>query len=345
MNLSTRSFTFSWKYGLWSLLASTVFVPLAFWGVPLEEVWRSVQQADWRAVLLAVLLFVLTTLAKTWRWQLFFPARRVKFVSCFAALIVGQVVNFLLPARLGEVARIYILRRREGERAALALGTIGAEKIVELAALCILMVLVAPFVPWPAWLRDPSLRVTAFVLGALMVLSIGFVQQERLRAVWSWLARKLAGAHSERIAQQFDLTLIGFAPLRQFQSLWPIALWSLAIWCLMIATNYVLCFAFGIEPSWLMATVLLLVLQVGVSVPSTPGKIGVFQYLAALTLSLFGVPRELALGYGMVLYLVVLMPQLVMALPFVWAYSHKIETPSTLESFTETPVVSEKTVI
>jgi hypothetical protein len=318
MKASMSSFTFSWKHGLWSLVATGVFVPLAFWGASLEEVWRHIQQANWQAVAVAVGLFMLTTLAKTWRWRLFFQPRRVKFISCLAALTIGQVVNFLLPARLGEIARIYILRRREGERAALALGTIGAEKLLELTALCSLSLLVAPFAPWPTWLQEPSLRVTTFVLGAILLLAISFVQQSRLRAVWSWCARQLTRTHAERMAQQFDLTLLGFAPLRQLHTLGPLAFWSLAIWGLMIATNYALFFAFSIEPSWLTATILLLVLQIGVSVPSTPGKIGVFQYLAVLTLTLFGVPRELALGYGMLLYLIVLVPQLMVALPFVW---------------------------
>jgi hypothetical protein len=67
-----------------------------------------------------------------------------------------------------------------------------------------------------------------------------------------------------------------------------------------------------------MATVLLLVLQIGVAVPSTPGKVGVFQTLAVLTLSLFAVDRALAFSYGLLLYVVVAAPQMITAGPFVW---------------------------
>lgn len=296
------------------MLASLIFVPLAFWGVSLDEVWRILQQADWRPMLIAALLFVLTLIAKTARWQLFFQPR-LAFTPLFAALTIGQVVNFLLPARLGEVARVYVLRRRAHERVARILGTIGGEKLVELSALMIVTLLVAPFVPLPNWLRDPSLRLSALVLGGVGLLVLVFMQQSRLRRLATWLGSMLLRAEPVRLEKQFDLTIEGFAPLRQ-RAL-GILLWSLFVWFLMIATNYALCFALPIHPSWLVATVLLLVLQVGVAVPSTPGKIGVFQALVTLTLSLFGVSRELALSYGLLLYLVIVVPQMLTAGPFV----------------------------
>ncbi len=316
MNTPLTPPTFSLRHLLWSLLASLIFVPLAFWGVSLDDVWRIVQQADWRPVALAALLFVLTLAAKSARWQLFFQPR-LSFLSLFAALTIGAAVNFFLPARLGEVARLYVLRRREGEAAARILGTIGAEKLIELVALFVLTLLVAPFVPFPAWLRDPSLRLSALVLGAVLLLSAIFMQQSRLRRLWTWLGAKVFRVESPRIENQFDLTLGGFAPLRQ-RTVLPIALWSFVIWAMMIATNWLLFFALAMPPSWLVATVLLIVLQIGVAVPTTPGKVGVVPALARLTLTLFGVNQQLAFSYGVILYLVVTVPQVVVAGPFVF---------------------------
>jgi len=99
MNTPFTPPTFSLRHLLWSLLASLIFIPLAFWGVSLDEVWRIVQQADWRPVLLAAILFVLTLAAKTARWQLFFQPR-LNFVSLFAALSIvsGQKRASILHA-------------------------------------------------------------------------------------------------------------------------------------------------------------------------------------------------------------------------------------------------------
>jgi glycosyltransferase 2 family protein len=144
------------------------------------------------------------------------------------------------------------------------------------------------------------------------------VQQSRLRSIWGWLGARFLRIERARMERQFDLTVEGFAPLRNGSLRMRIVLWSLLIWWLMVATNYALFFALPLQPSWMVAIVMTIVLQVAVAVPSTPGKIGVFQYLATQTLTLFGVGREVALSYGVLLYLALFVPQLLIAGPFVW---------------------------
>ena len=305
----------SWQLA-WSALASVVFVPLAFRGVSLEEVGRILGEAHWGPIALAALLFVITVVAKAARWGLFFQ-RRLSWRSLFAAVTIGQSVNFLLPGRLGEVARVYVLRRREEDRVARILGTIGAEKFVDLIALVVLTVIVTPFMPLPAWLRDPSLRVSALSLAASLLLAVVYLQRARLRRLATWIAVRVLRSNPTIVGKQIDLTVDGFAPLADRKSIPAIVMATAIIWWLMVATNYALFFALPMQPSWLVSAVLLLVLHVGVAVPSTPGKIGVFQMLVNITLALFGVSRELALGYGLLLYLIIVLPQMAMAAPFV----------------------------
>jgi len=306
-----------------------LFIPLALFGVSWDDVWRILLQCDWRPVALAVMLFVLTLAAKTARWQVLFE-RPPAFASMFAALVIGQAGNFLLPARLGDVMRVYVLGRREGRPAALTIGTIAAEKLVELIVLIGLTALVAPFVPLPDWLWEPSARLGVIVLLGLALSGLLFLQQSRLRRLWAWLGAKILRSAPARTTEQFDLTVSGLSPLRQWPQVGRLVAWSALIWALMIATNYALFFALPIAPSWLMATVLLLVLQIGVAVPSTPGKVGVFQALAVLTLSLFAVDRVLAFSYGLLLYVVVAAPQLITAGPFVWQEAVCLRRPESM---------------
>ena len=70
-------------------------------------------------------------------------------------------------------------------------------------------------------------------------------------------------------------------------------------------------------PFW-ASLLLLVVLQIGTSVPSSPGRIGVFQYLVILTLSIFAVDRNLALGYSVILYLAVYAPMLIIGCYCLW---------------------------
>jgi uncharacterized protein (TIRG00374 family) len=309
--------TVSLRQLLWMATATLLFVPLALIGVSLDDVWRILLQSDWRPIALAITLFVLTVAAKTARWQVLFEPPPA-FDSLFAALVIGQAGNFLLPARLGDLMRIYVLGRREGKPPALTIGTIAAEKLVELIVLIGLTVLVAPFVPMPAGLWEPSARLGTLVAGGLVVCGLLLFQKSRLRRLWGWVSAKFLRVEPARSTRQFDLTLAGLAPLFNWPHSARLVAWSALIWALMIATNYVLFFALPIAPSWLMATVLLVVLQVGVAVPSTPGKVGVFQALVVLTLSLFAIDRALAFSYGLLLYVVIAAPQMLAAGPFVW---------------------------
>ncbi|TMC56430.1 MAG: flippase-like domain-containing protein [Chloroflexi bacterium] len=310
---------------VWALLVLAVATPLTFWGVSLEEVWRIMREADWRPIALAVVLFVLTLAAKSARWQIFFEPG-IRFSSILSALIIGVVVNFFLPARLGEVARLYVLRRREHAPGAQILGTIGAEKLVDLVALFALTLAITPFVPLPDWLRDPSLRVSMLALGAILLIAVSIVLNKRLQTAGRWLKATFFRRAGLGIARQAHLTLAGFAPLRQRKVL-PIGLWTFVIWAMMIATNWILFLALPMRPSWLIATVLLIVLQVGVAVPSVPGKIGIYQALVNLTLALFGISRELALSYGMLLYLVNVIPELIVMVPFAWQEVYRLREP------------------
>jgi hypothetical protein len=72
-------------------------------------------------------------------------------------------------------------------------------------------------------------------------------------------------------------------------------------------------------PLW-VSLLLLVVLQIGTAVPSSPGRIGVFQYLVVLCLSLLAMDRNVALGYSVALYMVIYVP---IALLGVWGLWHE----------------------
>jgi hypothetical protein len=84
--------------------------------------------------------------------------------------------------------------------------------------------------------------------------------------------------------------------------------WSLLIWAMTAFLNQLILWCLGIDVPLVAPLLLLVVLQIGVRVPSSPGSIGVFHYLSVVTLGLFGVEKELALSYGMLLHLVTYLP-------------------------------------
>jgi len=94
--------------------------------------------------------------------------------------------------------------------------------------------------------------------------------------------------------------------------------WSLLIWAMGILVNYIIFLALGLSLSFTAALFLLVVLQVGIAVPSVPGKLGIFQYLCILALAPFGVGKSSALSYSVLLYLVAVGPVLLLGAFFTW---------------------------
>jgi uncharacterized protein (TIRG00374 family) len=108
----------------------------------------------------------------------------------------------------------------------------------------------------------------------------------------------MGGSALSKAARAVD----GLEALRRPGRLILLAVVSVAIWFLSTATNYIIFLALHMEASWVQAFFLQVVLQAGVSIPSTPGKIGVFQVLCRWALGVFGVSASLGLAYGMLLY-------------------------------------------
>jgi glycosyltransferase 2 family protein len=294
---------------------SGLFLWLAFREVPLSAIADDLGALDWAFLLLALGVSVASTLARAARWRLlYYPHQnQVALMRLTGLLFISQMVNFLIPARVGELVRIVLLRSVSGSR---TLGTIAVEKLLDLLAL-LAFLLILPFtVTLPAWFKDSS---QGFMLLALVLFGLTLVLffiKDKLLTWLSALLRFLPAGWQERFQRILRQALTS---LDVFRDPWlglRLSGWSFLVWGMGVVLNYLLFHAFRLTLPISAALFLLLVLQVGISVPSIPGKLGVFQYLTILALVPFGVDRGMGLSYSLVLYLVVFGPHLVFGVIF-----------------------------
>jgi len=284
---------------------------LAVRGIDLREVWRGMRGADPLWVALALLAVLLTTAAKVGRWRGLFPeAGALRWGALARALVVGQLVNALLPARLGEVARFYVLGSDEGVSKATVVGTIAAEKAFDVLFLLMAAGLTAATASLPAWLHG-SLAGLAAVGAALLVVALALPHHWIVAAVERWTSR-LPGDLGARLGRLVERALAGLEGLRRPRLAAEACAWSVVIWALAAGTNLVLFWAFGLPLSVGPALLLLTLLHVGMAPPSSPGRLGVFHALTVVALSTFGVERAVGLAYATVLHAVVYLPQIVL---------------------------------
>jgi hypothetical protein len=93
---------------------------------------------------------------------------------------------------------------------------------------------------------------------------------------------------------------------------------SLAAWIWGAAANLTTFVALDLPPSWLMALTVSAALRVGIALPSLPASVGVYEGTVVLALGVFGVDREVALGYGVLMHFIDFLPPVAMTLWLLW---------------------------
>lgn len=294
-----------------------LFMFLALRDVDFAEVRDTLAQTNYALVLVAFTTVIATTLAKTARWQILFYPRnsRLRYRKLLSIVFIGQMVSFILPGRFGELARIYLVGEIEGESKVRALGTVAVEKTANLATLCLSFLVLLPGVAIPRWLEQVGIVSALMTLLAMAIFVVLAAKRDRLYLLLIRAAKRLPDWGQTRIARYSRLALSGLDALQHRAALWRLCGWSVLVWLLSVATNYVAFLAIGLPLPFTAAVFLLLVLQLGVAIPSVPGRTPMF-YLSILALSVFSVDKDQAFSYAVLLYVLVYAPSLLLGLFF-----------------------------
>ena len=286
---------------------------LTFRGTDLAAVAGMLARARWSPVVVAVLLVAATVIVVARRWQLLVdraaPAGRLPpFVS---AVVVGQMLNVLLPIRLGEAVRAYWIGCAEQQPIARVFAALLLERFADVVVLALGIVLLLVDLSLPPWARRSGLAALALSAVALAAAAAaarwGPAVVRRLERPVPLLAHRLRRVFAAEGGMAVD-ELRALGDWRASGRVWTL---SLLIVALAVATNYVLFSALGLALPPAIALMLFVVLQVGVAPASTPGNLGVFHYLVVLVLTGFDVDRAAAVAYAVVLHAVAYGPKIV----------------------------------
>ncbi|MER3405311.1 MAG: hypothetical protein C4289_09260 [Chloroflexota bacterium] len=223
-----------------------------------------------------------------------------------------------MPARLGEVVRVYMLGRREGIGKTAALATVMLERVLDGVTMLLFLGIAMLFVPLESWLARLLGIGAALFAGALLVLLllarasaliVGLIEAAAMILppnVRPWPVR-LAGAFMDGLH-------VLRSPVLTLKALGA----SLAAWTCEALMYYLVALAFALVPPPAAILATTAVANLGTLVPSSPGYVGPFEFLVRRTLEAFGVSAEVALGYALVLHVVLLLPIILVGLFCAW---------------------------
>jgi uncharacterized protein (TIRG00374 family) len=289
-----------WAKALFGIAVSAGLLGYLLWGVDLRQMGDHLARTHWGHLGLSSALALFAVWVRAVRWgYLFPPGGRPSHL--FSATMIGYMANNVLPLRAGEIVRAYVVTRRGAESVWTSLATLVVERLLDALSLVLVLAGLILAISVPRELQWAALGFLAIDLAAMGALVAVAVAPARGRALiarfagrWPAIERKLA-----HVFETFVRGLVGVWTPRHGL---PILVLSVLLWVV-----YALAVWIGLRAAQLplpltAAWAVLAFVALGVSLPSAPGFVGVFQVATVLALALFEVPRAEALSFSLIFH-------------------------------------------
>ncbi len=291
---------------LWAsigVLLAAVFLYAALRGVDVRQLGRTLASANPWLVGGCCVLTTVNLAFRAARWRLLLNAEgRVPYATAFWATAAGYFGNNVLPARAGELVRTFLITGASGLDTAYVLATALAERVID--AIVLVLVASVALMAFPAESGFLSGAARPFAVAGL----IGAFVLVVLPRTGTWPHRTVARLPLPPALRRFADTAVdgairglrtfhGGAVLSRFLALTAI------IWTLDAVIAVVAGAAIGVALTWHVSFLLLAALGLASALPSSPGYVGIYQFVAVTVLEPFGYSRASAIALVVVMQL------------------------------------------
>jgi uncharacterized protein (TIRG00374 family) len=294
-SLPARVIRSPWTF---QLLLVGAIAALVIWRVDLGEVGRTFRSADYHWVPLALAIYVVSRVVHTWEWQMTLTkVGRAPFGGMFGAILIGTLVNAVVPASAGDVAKVQIVAHPYGlSRPGLIAGR-GAESVGD-AVIMVMFIAVSFTLPGTGFASTNTLILMA--LGATAAFAGVFVGSRMLpREFPHWrVFRALPQRAYDALCEIWPRLHDGFELVRQPRLLVLAVLLNLFGWFVDISILWTYGQAFHVNipfAAYLSVTVAVAIIT---TFPITFGNVGTFEFALLKVLALYSVSSDTALAYA-----------------------------------------------
>ncbi len=242
---------------------------------------------------MALVVFVFSYVVRTIRWHfLLLPLKKLHPMRSFYFLIFGFFMNNILPLRLGEFVRAKVAGERFQISRSGVFATVVVERLMDIIVFIICFFLIACFVDIPVWLKNSFLLCTVIFGSMLVVLFLMSKSNDKFLTVINKL--HLPVKISEILKSLFVKFATGLKFFQNFRLVLYVFITSLIVW-FVEAYSYQLFFsAFGVQVSLMESIFVIIVIGMGVIIPTAPGFIGAIEFMGIIALGIFGVEKSTA---------------------------------------------------
>jgi hypothetical protein len=271
------------------------------WRIDLEQAADALRNADYLFVLPALAVFTLAKLLVARRWRLMMAEFDTvpPLKPLFAILLVSNLANNIVPARLGDLIRVQVPAERYGSsRARLAATVFATESLLDGIAMISLALIGLALVDLHGFPTGVFWGVLGLVAGALVAI----VPLSHLKLTDGWICRGVLARLPDRAQRSLETAvphfIDGLAVFKEMRLAVPAVALSFAIWTLEAVMFMLFGFAFGINlsfPAWLLVMVVANMIS---SLPIAPSNIGAYEVAVTETLKALGIDAGVAGGFA-----------------------------------------------
>jgi uncharacterized protein (TIRG00374 family) len=301
---------------------SLFFLYILFRKISINDLLRAFASMDYRFLPPAVAATFLGYYMRAVRWKyLLKPLKCTAMKNLFPSTIIGYMANNLLPARLGELIRAYVLGEKEQMEKSSVFATLVLDRLFDGFTVLVLLVLTLLTLRLPAGMSEAQKSLQyggyatlAFYLLVILVLAVLKIYTSRAISILAWALKPLperfgkkvlplAGKFVEGIRlspRPWDITALLFTSL---------VMWALSVWTVDLTLQ-----AFDIALPITAAMFILILLVFAVMVPASPGYVGTYHAACVYGLMAFNLPKEEALSVALTVHAINFFPVTILGL-------------------------------
>ena len=261
------------------------------------------RQLEWQWVALGMALDLTVYLSHAWRWVLLFrPVDRLPFWRTVQAIYIGLFANEVLPLRVGELIRCYLVAHWNDQLISVVFASAAIERVIDGFWMVLSFIIVAQHLKGiPHWLTYSVRGLEVVVVVAALLLAYVVIHKSHAHAM----------VKESRWAATLRHVVEGLHTMGNWRTLARVVPASFLYLVLQVFSYWALMKAFQLDLSPWDAVAVLAIVRLGTVVPNAPGNIGLINAACVIALyDVFGVERNDARDFSIVLFLALTLPLL-----------------------------------
>lgn len=281
-------------------------------GYPMNELLPNIRSLDWRWVAFAILTDLSVYVVHGWRWStLLFPVARLGFWTTVQCIYIGLFANEVLPLRVGELIRCYLMAHWNNLRLSLGFASAAVERIIDGIWMLIVFAIAAGFLKHlphdvEAARFERDLTFFVWIVAAVVLLATATLCGIVFRKPQAHAALK-----ESRWAARLRHVIEGLKLMGNLRTLGLTTIISLLYLALQVLFVFALLKAYGFDLSFWVAGGILTIVRLSTVVPNAPGNLGLINFAVVFALRLFEVETNDAKTFSLIFFAVQTFPLLI----------------------------------